>query len=235
MRILSASITVHDVVEAARFYRSILLLPVEESPNGAVVTIGASRLVMSAGERFDGAHHLAFGIPPSDFGPAHEWLAQRVPLLRSGGSEVILGSDEWSSRSLYFEGPEGIILELIARDADAAAASSVTAASARSTASGMGGNPRMLSISEVGIGVADVLGAVAKVSRELAIPVFYDLSGTFASMGSHDGLLILVHEDRIWFPTASSRPAHGPLAVEIESPAGNARLQLCAEVSVAGG
>lgn len=222
MRILSASITVQDVAKAARFYRETLQLPVEETPSRAVVTAGSSRLVLTAGGRFDGVHHLAFGIPPSDFGLAREWLAERVPLLLSGGSDVIVSSAAWSSRSLYFPGPEGIILEFIARDADAAAAPSA------------GPGPRVLSISEVGIGVADVLGAVAQISRELAVPVFHDLSGTFASMGSHDGLLIIVHEDRIWFPTADSRPARGPLAVDIASTADNVRIDLGQGVSVAG-
>jgi len=222
MKILSASITVQDVAAAAQFYRDVLLLPVEESPDAAVVSVGSSRLVLDAGGKFDGVHHLAFGIPPSDFELAHEWLGRRVPLLRSGGSEVIAGTEEWGSRSLYFQGPEGIILEFIARDADAAAASST------------GPNPRMLSISEVGIGVADVLDTVATLSRELAIPLFFDLSGTFASMGSHDGLLVIVHEDRIWFPTDASRPARGPLAVDIESAKGNVQLELGPAVSAAG-
>ena len=223
MRILNVSITVHDLSKAVKFYREVLLLPVEATPDSAGVAIGSSRLTLSAGEGFEGVHHLAFGILPSEFELAHEWLARRVPLLQADGSEIILGSDDWNSRSLYFLGPEGIILEFIARDADA------------STASTGGENPQMLSISEVGIGVEDVLDTVATLSEELAIPNFYDCSSTFASMGSHDGLLIVVQQDRLWYPEKVSKPARGPLATKINPLARKSLVDLNSRISIVSG
>lgn len=223
MKILNVSITVRDLAKAAQFYRETLLLPVEATPAGAEVAIGSSRLTLTTGDGFDGVHHLAFGILPSEFAPAREWLARRVPLLQADGSEVILGSDDWKSRSLYFLGPEGIILEFIARDADS------------STVSSKGEIPQMLSISEVGIGVDDVLDTAATLSKELAIPNFFDLSSTFASMGSHDGLLIVVQRERVWFPTESSQPARGPLTVQIESPVRNSRVDPRPGISIVSG
>ncbi|MDQ0094511.1 VOC family protein [Paeniglutamicibacter psychrophenolicus] len=220
MKIPSVSLTVRNVPQAVEFYRDILLLPVETTPAGAEVAIGSSRLMLSAGDAFDGVHHLAFGILPSEFDVAHASLARRVPLLPAGGSEVILGSDEWKSRSRYCLGPEGIILEFIARDADA------------STTTGKGEMPQLLSISEVGIGVEDVPATVATLSEKLAIPQYFDCSSTFASMGSHDGLLIVVQRDRLWFPNKLSRPARGPLTIQIESPAGNARVDFGPNISI---
>lgn len=220
MKILNVSITVRDLVKAVQFYRDVLLLPVEATPAGAEVTIGSSRLTLSSGDRFDGVHHLAFGILPSEFELAHAWLARRVSLLQSEGSEVIFGSDDWKSRSLYFLGPEGIILEFIARDADA------------STDNSGGKKPQILSISEVGVGVDDVLDAVATLSEELAIPNYYDRSSTFASMGSHDGLLIVVQQDRLWFPTKVSKPARGRLTVQIEPLAGKSGVNLSSNISI---
>ncbi|MFJ6418344.1 VOC family protein [Paeniglutamicibacter sp. NPDC091659] len=223
MKILNVSITVRDLAKAVRFYRDVLLLPVETTPAGAEVAVGSSRLTLRAGDRFDGVHHLAFGILPSEFELAHAWLARRVSLLQADGSEVILGSEEWKSRSLYFLGPEGIILEFIARDADA------------STVPGTDECPHMLSISEVGIGVDDVLDTVAALSDELAIPGYYDRSSTFASMGSHDGLLIIVQQDRLWFPTKVSKPARGPLTVQIEPRAEKSRVDLSSNISIVSG
>ncbi|MFB9163627.1 MULTISPECIES: VOC family protein [Arthrobacter] len=223
MKILNVSITVRDLEKAVQFYRDVLLLPVEATPAGAEVTIGSSRLRLSTGESFDGVHHLAFGVPPSEFELAHTWLARRVSLLQADGSEVILGSKEWKSRSLYLLGPEGIILEYIARDADA------------STVPGTGESPHMLSISEVGIGVDDVLDTVATLSEELAIPTYYDRSSTFTSMGSHDGLLIVVQQERLWFPTKVSKPARGPLTVQIEPLAGKSRVDLGPNISIVSG
>lgn len=223
MKILNVSITVRDLAKAVQFYRDILLLPVEATPTSAEVAIGSSRLSLTVGDSFDGVHHLAFGILPSEFDMAHEWLARRVNFLQADGSDIILGSDNWKSQSLYFLGPDGIILEFIAREADA------------STVSSGGGNPHMLSISEVGIGVEDVLATVATLSEDLAIPNFYDLSSTFASMGSHDGLLIVVQKDRLWFPNKVSGPARGPLTVRIESPATKSRVDLNSRLSIVSG
>ncbi|MFL4474746.1 VOC family protein [Paeniglutamicibacter sp. MACA_103] len=223
MKILNVSITVRDLEKAAQFYRDVLLLPVETTPTSAEVAIGSSRLTLTTGDGFEGVHHLAFGILPSEFELAHEWLARRVTMLEADGSELILGSDDWKSRSLYFLGPEGIILEFIARDADVSIVSSG------------GENPYMVSISEVGIGVEDVLATVATLSEDLAIPNFYDLSSTFASMGGHDGLLIVVQRDRLWFPNKVSKSARGPLVVQIESPARKSRVNLGSGISVVSG
>lgn len=223
MKILNVSITVRDLPNAVQFYRDVLLLPVQATPAGAEVFIGSSLLTLTCGDGFDGAHHLAFGIPPSDFELAHEWLAGRVSLLQVGGSEVILGPEDWKSRSLYFLGPEGIILEFIARDADAA------------IVSGKGEKPQMLSISEVGMGVDNVLDAVSTLSEKLAIPNYFDCSSTFASMGSHDGLLIVAQQDRLWFPNQVSPPARGPLIVQVESPVRNSRVDLSSTISIISG
>ncbi|MGO2542263.1 MAG: VOC family protein [Specibacter sp.] len=223
MKILNVSITVRDLSQAAHFYRDTLLLPVDVTATSVEITIGSSLLTLTTGDGFDGVHHLAFGILPSEFELAHEWLSRRVSLLQADGSEIIFGSDNWKSRSLYFLGPEGIILEFIARDADA------------SKVSDNSEKPQMLSISEVGIGVKNVLNTVATLSEELAIPNFYDCSNTFASMGSHDGLLIVVDQERAWFPNKVSKPARGPLAVQIETPKRKSSVNLGSGISIVSG
>ena len=220
MKIFNVSLTVRGLGQAVRFYRDVLQFPVEVTSSGAEVTVGFSRLSLAQGDSFEGVHHLAFGILPQEFELAHKWLARRVELLTAEGSEIILGSDEWKSRSLYFFGPEDIVLEFIARDSDMTESDPAV------------DSPRMLSISEVGFGVADVLDTVRVLSEELAIPHFYDCSSTFASMGNHDGLLIVVQQDRVWFPTASCRPARGPLHIDLGRAAPKSRLQISSMITV---
>jgi hypothetical protein len=99
-----------------------------------------------------------------------------------------------------------MVLELIAREADVAVAGADGAA------------PRWLSISEVGIGVPDVPSAVRELTQTLALPTFPPQERHFAPIGDHDGLLILVDHERIWFPTLTRRPADGPLQVRIDGP-----------------
>lgn len=219
MKIREVTLTVQRLADVARFYRDVLRLPVASKDGQAEVTAGSSRLMLKPAGSFRGVHHLAFGIAPADFALARSWLEQRVDLIAADGSVVIDGPDGWHSRSLYFLGPEDILLELIARDADA-------------TASGSDGSvPRILSISEVGTGVPDVAAAVRTLTQTLGLPTFPPQGGGFAPVGSHDGLLIVVDQDRIWFPSYHQPAAQGTLAVRIEAPRA-AALQLTSDTSI---
>jgi len=213
MQIQEVALTVTGLAAAARFYRDVLELPVTEQPGQAMVTIGSSRLVLEEGDQFTGAHHLAIGITPADFEVARGWLSQRVEPIVVNGSEVIEGPEGWDSRSVYFLGPEDIVLEYIARDADSSAPA------------GDGQAPRPLSLSEVGIGVASVPGAVRALTGELGLPTFPPQGAQFAPVGDHDGLIILVDQNRVWFPTDAQQAARGPVTVKLTAPQA-ARLSL---------
>jgi len=213
MQIQEVSLTVTELAAAARFYRDVLELPVTEQPGQATVTIGSSRLVLEEGDQFAGAHHLAIGITPADFEVARGWLSQRVEPIVVNGSEVIEGPEGWHSRSVYSRGPEDIVLEYIARDADSSAPA------------GDGQVPRPLSLSEVGIGVPSVAGAVGALIGELGLPTFPPQGAQFAPVGDHDGLIILVDQNRVWFPTDAQQAARGPVTVKLTAPQA-ARLSL---------
>ncbi|MGW0178280.1 VOC family protein [Nocardia sp. NPDC003345] len=206
MKIREVAITATDLDGVAAFYRDVLQLPVSTEAGRVSVEIGAGRLVVTEGEPFAGVHHLAFGISPHDFETARRWLDGRVELLRLNGSEIIEGPAGWDSRSLYFRGPEGIVLELIARHADAG------------VPAGDGERPALFSISEVGLGVADVGRAVAELHDTFGLPPFPPQLTQFAPTGGHDGLFIVADTERIWFLTESDYPARGPIAVRIEAP-----------------
>lgn len=219
VKIRQVALTVARLDPAATFYRDVLELPVVAHDERVTVTIGSSRLVLEPGDSFDGVHHLAFGIAPADFELARRWLSQRVELILVDGSEVIEGPAGWNSRSVYFLGPEGIVLEFIARDADA------------HVPAGQGQFPRPLSLSEVGIGVPDVTEAVHALTRDLGLPVFPPQGTQFAPVGGHDGLIILVDQERIWFPTEALQAARGPVTVELAAPrAGRLSLRQSATV-----
>lgn len=191
---------------AAAFYRDVLELPVSTDGGRVTVTIGSSFLVLERGEQFHGVHHLAVGIAPADFELARSWLSQRVAPISVDGSEVIDGPEGWDSRSLYFLGPEDIVLEFIARQAHGHLPASE------------GPAPRPLALSEVGIGVPDVQEAVGNIHRVLALPPFPPQGSRFAPVGDHDGLIILVDQERVWFPTDIQQAAHGPVKVQLAGP-----------------
>jgi len=223
VQIEEVTLTVTVLAAAARFYRDVLELPVAEESGQVAVTIGCSRLVLQEADQFAGAHHLAIGIAPADFEVARGWLGQRVEPIAVDGSEVIEGPEGWNSRSLYFLGPEGIVLELIARDADSSAPA------------GDGHAPRPLSLSEVGIGVPSVADAVRALTGELGLPTFPPQGAQFAPVGGHDGLIILVDQNRIWFPTDAQQAARGPVTVKLAAPrAGRLSLRQSATLVAVG-
>jgi hypothetical protein len=97
------------------------------------------------------------------------------------------------ARAVYFRDPEENVAELIARP------------HAR----------RELTLAEVGLPVADVPAAVATLERELDLHPYDDWNKTFAPVGDDDGLLIVVHVGRGWFPVGE--PAgEAPIEVTIE-------------------
>jgi len=220
MRIHEVAITAREPGSAAAFYRDVLEMPVAEQPHRVTVTIGSSRLIIAQQHRFEGVHHVAFGISPHDFDLARTWLNGRVEPILVDDSEIIEGPEGWNSRSVYFFGPESIVLELTAREADAGFAGAHGAA------------PRPLSISEIGIGVPDVSAAVRELTHTLALPTFPPQERDFAPIGDHDGLLILVDHERIWFPTRTHLPAGGPLSVRIDGPDDSRELLLTANTII---
>ncbi|MEU4195541.1 VOC family protein [Kribbella sp. NPDC026611] len=220
MKIREVAITVRRLDAAASFYRDVLRMPVEEEPDRVTVRVGRSRLVIVRGEQFEGVHHVAFGISPHDFDHARAWLKGRVDLIPAGGSEVIIGPAGWDSRSVYFLGPEDILLEFIARQADAGLPATD------------GQVPRPFSISEIGISVPDTAAAVGEVTRALRLPTFPPQQPGFAPVGDHDGLLIVVDQNREWFPTQVLRPAHGPLTVTIDTPHEPTSIALTKKVTI---
>ncbi len=219
MKIGQPALTVSRLDQAADFYRDVLELPVMAHDGRATVTIGSSRLVLEPREDFDGVHHLAFGIAPADFELARTWLGQRVEPIVVDGSEVIEGQEGWNSRSVYFLGPEDIVLEFISREAHG------------HVKADDGKHPRLLSISEVGIGVPDVPAAVCTLAQDLGLPAFPPQGRHFAPVGGHDGLIILVDDERSWFPTGTHRAARGPVTVELAAPrAGRLSLRQLATI-----
>jgi catechol-2,3-dioxygenase len=178
------------------------------------VEVGPSALLLHPGPVQPGAYHLAITVPKDRFTEAKAWLQKRVSLLeRDGLDEVVLGAP-WNSQSLYYAGPDGILLELIARH-DLAAASSGRFTSAD-----------LLRISEIGLAVPDVPAAVASLQNAFGLPIFGTASSEFTPLGDPDGLLIVARQGRPWFPTTTVRPPLGAIAVTVELPSGGKSLAL---------
>jgi catechol 2,3-dioxygenase-like lactoylglutathione lyase family enzyme len=203
MRITRIDLTSTDVTAAARFYAEVLAQPVTAVANSATVRIGASTIVLRPGPGTTGIHHLAFTIPTNRFVQAKAWLSDRVPLLTKDGADAFPLGGVWNSESVYFAGPDGSILELIARHGlDNATEHDFTAAD-------------LLCVSEVGLGVPDVSGVVDALETRFGLSRFGDGGDEFSPVGDADGLLIVVAQDRPWFPSVDLVARGGPLAITL--------------------
>ncbi|AJC46312.1 VOC family protein [Xanthomonas sacchari] len=196
MRITHVRLPCTDVAAGLAFYREVLQLPAGTDH----VRIGWSRLELTPRAEV-GSVHLAFNLPPARFDAACDWLSQRAaPLPDAQGTTRFALGGAWQSQSVYFAGPDGAVLELIARAPLPAPPAPQGAFSAR----------ELLCISEVGLPSAQVPSVVATAQQEIGLRPLQVPSAEFAALGDHTGLLIVVDTRRRWFPQQQQLPfAHG--------------------------
>jgi len=217
VQIRRVTLTVESLDQAADFYRDVLQFPVAAKAGGVAVTVGSSLLLLEPGEHFRGVHHMAFGITPADFELARAWFGQRVEPIVVDGSEVIEGPQGWNATSVYFLGPEGILLEFIARASDGGVHRARVMCPDRCPSARLASvfltSPTRSAPSPVN------WGCRPSPARDALCP------GRQPRRTNHPGRLILVDDERIWFPTDSARAARGPVALKIDAPR-TARLTL---------
>jgi len=200
MEIRQLQLATRSIEDTASFYERIGC-PVSVDGGVVHVAVGTTRLVFRRLDDLIGAHHLAFTIPTGSFDAATTWLRGVATVLGADGVDEFEGPPNWNSRSVYFEGPDRQLLELIERR-DLGAASAA-------------GPARLVSVSEVGLAVPDVLGAVETL-RHHGLESYANAPGPdFAPVGDVHGLLILVSPGRRWFPTLDRTPSTAPVVVDV--------------------
>ena len=190
MKILEVRFGTADVAAAEVFYGRVLGLPVHRASNRLVVRAGTTDLVLTGSVVSPGAQHLAFTIPRNLFDSAKTWLKERVDLLQAADGDEFECAPFWNARSIYFEGPDHNVLELIIRrDLTNDVEAPFDAKS-------------ILNVSEVGVPVANVLRFQHATEDLLGFEAYGQGGATFRPIGDVDGLLIAVEQERTWFPTA---------------------------------
>ncbi|WP_415854607.1 VOC family protein [Sinomonas sp. G460-2] len=203
MHISSVAFDSGDLARAESFYGSVLGLPTIHDDGALTIRAGSSLLTLREGPIGPGRQHLAFTIPRLLFDGAKQWAIDRVRLLCDDeGKDEFEASSHWNARSLYFEDPDGNILEFIIR---------------RDIVDNRGGQfrpERIQSISEIGVAAEDVPGTTSQVESVLGITGYGGGASAFQPVGDLEGLLILVAPGRHWFPTKTPNAA-GRLTVHI--------------------
>lgn len=202
MRITQLTLPASDVSKSAAFFRDVLELPTAAGS----VQVGWSeiRLVSAIGDAPHGVH-MAFNVPYDRFDAAIEWLKERTPLQHepdSGQCFVLEG--HWQSKSVYFDGPDNSVLELIGRRR-------LTGPSGKRPFSGAD----LCCLSEVGLPAEDVGSVVAEAARTFGVATLGPASPGFAAIGSDQGLLIAVAPNRPWFPEKRQLPSARGLEITV--------------------
>lgn len=210
MDIRQAQLATRSLDDTARFWER-LGCPVDRADGVVEVAVGSTRLLFRELPSMTGALHLAITIPAGTFDVAAAWIAGiATVLVDADGRDEFDGPPNWNSRSVYFEGPDQQLLELIERR-DLPAGAGVARASA-----GVSTSPLpLVSVSEVGIAVPDVLGAVETLRRAGLEPYANQPVEGFAAVGDVDGLVILVSPERRWFPTGDRLPSTAPVVLDV--------------------
>ena len=223
MLISQVELPVSDAVQAARFYGDVLGMLIRRLAASWRSGSGCP-CCRSAWPGGAGRVPLRSDVPEDRFAEAKAWLEERVPLLERDGLDEFTLGPPWNSQSVYFAGPDGILLELIARHDLPAVASSGRFSSAD-----------LLRISESDLPSRDVPAAVATLQDAFGLPVFGTAAAEFTPLGDPDGLLIVVRQGRLWFPTTTVTPSLGPIAVTVELPSAGKSVTLTANCQVKAG
>lgn len=211
MLIHQLRLATHHLAAQRRFYHDLLGLPLLAAQAEQItLQVGQSTLVFTAAPDSAPAHyHFAFNIPAGQFAEAKAWLASRVPLLTDSHGADEFNFTAWNAHAVYFADPDGNIGELIARyDLPAPDMRPFSAAS-------------LLSISEIGLVVEDVLHFVRNLQTSVPLPVYLQPpTETFTPMGDAHGLLIVVKTGRRWYPEERVAAVPAPLKIDFSAASG---------------
>lgn len=208
MHIHHVTIGTRDLDTTESTYRDTFGFATTREDERVLVRMGATTVAFLTEPTLSGAHHLAWTIPTGSFDAAVDWVSERVPLLRGeSGLTVFEAPAAWNARSVYFDGPDGQLLELIER----------RALPTSPHRSGFSAHD-IVRVSEVGVAVPDVLATVAACAAAGVASYGNAPDPGFSAVGDVDGLLVLVPAERRWFPVHDREPANGATTIVADVP-----------------
>ncbi|HLP96658.1 MAG TPA: VOC family protein [Saprospiraceae bacterium] len=205
MKINSLTLFTPFLQETLRFYHELLGFNLVEQTNHSFgLKVGQSLLRFEAIETGRPHYHFAFSIPKNNVREAGLWLEQRTPLIPNEAASTLIHFANWKAHAMYFYDPQGNIVEFIAReDLDATSDAPFSATS-------------VLGLNEIGIVVDAPLEWARYFMTQAPVPFFSrgPVTDTFTALGDDEGLLIISHPGRNWFPTQIAAEKH-PLRAEL--------------------
>jgi catechol-2,3-dioxygenase len=192
MKINHIKIETPNLEDTIAFYKEKLDLEVIEVTNEtATIQVGESLLTFIQNKNNQPVYHLAFNIPANQLKEAINWSENRLDLIHKENDLVVSNFETWKANSVYFFDNNGNLLEFITRK------------DLKNETEKPFNSQQILNISEIGIVTEkpDELGKALIEKYQLELFDKNDNSEVFTAIGDDEGLLIIVKENRNWFPT----------------------------------
>ncbi len=204
MKIKNVSLKTGKLTALLDFYTGTLGMDIVSQTDAAfTLNAGETRLEFShSSEHPNAFYHFAFNIPENKLDDSIKWLDGKADLITLDG-EHIFDFKAWNAHSVYFYDPAGNIIEFIARHR--------LNNSSHKEFSGKS----ILSVSEVGMPVKNARKFYERLYEDLDLPLFTGDLKTFTAAGDDNGLIIIVPEERNWFPDCPPAEIF-PISIEID-------------------
>ncbi|MEJ8544682.1 bleomycin resistance protein [Brevibacillus borstelensis] len=194
MNIRVLSVVTSKLSDMKKYYSEVLRLPLAEEDSTSFAVKAGSSLLRFSESAEPAFYHYAFAISQPHFEACLQRIKKHQYLLRDRDGEERMTSVTWRGNQIYFEDPEGNILEVLSFEEEAAK-----------------GDEGWLRIQEVGMPVPDVPVFAEKLS--FLDNEFQAKNDTFRFFGDQRGVFVLVKQGRSWFPTDRPASIH-PIRVE---------------------
>lgn len=191
MKIKELQLLTNNLDKTEAFYTGRLGISIHQKTEKELsFLIGCTKLkfIISAVEK--PVYHIAFDIPNNKLNEAFDWLSEKVTVLPVTAEGKIADIKLWNAKSIYFYDNNGNLLELICRfDIDTQSEKPFDASS-------------IISISEIGLVTEDVPALTKTITKNYNLPIFQKQPAqeNFTAVGDDEGLLVIVNENRNWFP-----------------------------------
>lgn len=191
MKITKLHLNTCDLAKTEAFYNTILNISTYRSNSNEIsFLIGKTELHFIKSD-LESQYHIAFDVPKNLIDASYDWIKSKTKILPVTENSDFSNFELWNAKSFYFYDNNSNLLEFIARF------------DLENTSKKAFNSSLILYASEIGIVTKDVTKLVHRLQNKYPLSIYskQPAQENFTVLGDETGLLVLVDENRNWFPT----------------------------------